>query len=97
MWSEYKMEKILQAMGGILCAVYPTSHARLYALRRLKIDLPRVHHKLRKKKLDEEDKIKLKKLLIDLERYIGHYGIGVYQIYYVNLWQKNVYEILSGD
>jgi hypothetical protein len=96
MWSEYKMEKILQAMGDILCAVYPTSHARLYALRRLEIDLPRVHHRLRKKELEEEDRIKLKKLLMDLENEIEHYGVDVYQKYYVNLWQRNLIDLLNG-
>jgi hypothetical protein len=90
------MESILQAMGEVLCAVYHTSHKHLYALRRLKIDLPHVNHKLRKKELDGEDKIKLRKLLIDLESEIEHYGIDVYQKYYVHLWQRNVIEILNG-
>ena len=84
---EHKIEMVLTAMGGILSAYYPPSHARLYVLRRLGIDVPKVHHKLRKKELTDADREKLKNLLNDLNRYINHYGVEVFHKYYVDLWQ----------
>jgi len=85
----------LTAMGEILSNYYPPSHARLYALRRLGIDVPKVHHKLRKKELTDADRKKLGSLLQDLERYIEYYGVEVFHKYYVDLWQKNLIEILN--
>ena len=93
---EHKIEMTLTEMGAILSNYYPPSHTRLYALRRLGIDVPKIHHKLRKNKLDECDRKKLGSLLQDLERYINHYGVDDKNKYYVQLWQKNVIEILNG-
>ena len=94
---ESKIEMILEAMGLILSNYYPPSHAKLYPLKRLSIKIPKVHHKLRKNELDDCDKEKLKQLLQDLQRYINHYGVGVFQKYYVNLWQHNLIDIINGD
>ena len=93
---ESKIEMTLTAMGGILSGYYPPSHAKLYALKRLGIDVPKIHHKLRKNKLDECDRKKLGSLLQDLERYIEYYGVGAHEKYYVQLWQQNIVEILNG-
>ena len=82
-------------MGNILSNCYPPSHQRLYALRRLNIQIPHVHHMSRKKELTDADKIELKNLLNDLNQYIEYYGVEVFQKYYVQLWQKNVIEILN--
>ena len=87
----------LTAMAEVLSNYYPPSHARLYALQRLGIRVPKVHHKLRKNKLDECDRKKLKNLFQDLNRYIEYYGVDDKQKYYVQLWQRNIVEILNGD
>ena len=58
---------VLTEMGAIL-----SNYKRLYALQRLTIEIPKVHHALRKKKLTSEDKEKLVRLLQDLERYVNH-------------------------
>ena len=93
---ESKIEMTLTDMGEVLLNYYPPSHARLYPLKRLNIEVPLVHHILRRKDLTSDDKEKLKNLLQDLQRYINHYGVGVFEKYYINLWQKNVIEILNG-
>ena len=67
----------------------------MYALRRLNIEVPKVHHTLRKKELPDADREKLKHLLQDLELYVDHYGVDPYQKYYVNLWKRNILEILN--
>ena len=87
---------VLTAMGEILSNYYPPSHTRLYALRRLNIEIPKMHHALRKKNLTSEDKEKLGSLLQDLNQYIEYYGVGAHEKYYVQLWQQNVIEILNG-
>ena len=84
----------LRQMGGILSNHFPPSHSKLYALRRLGKEVPKVHHTLRKKELAVEDTEKLVSLLKDLQRYVDFYG--VFQKYYINLWQKNLSEILNG-
>ena len=93
---ESKINIVLTDMGEVLSNYFPPSHARLYPLQRLGIRVPKIHHKLRKKDLTSDDKEKLKNLLQDLQRYINHYGVGVFEKYYINLWQKNVIEILNG-
>ena len=93
---EHKIEMVLTTMGGILSGYYPPSHARLYALRRLGIDVPKVHHKLRKKELTDADRKKLKNLFQDLNRYIEYYGVDDKNKYYVNLWQQSLVDILNG-
>lgn len=81
-------------MGEVLSNYYPPSHARLYPLKRLNIEVPLVHHTLRKKDLDDCDRKKLGYLLQDLQRHNEHYE--VFHKYYINLWQKNLIEILNG-
>ena len=93
---ESKIEMTLTDMGEVLSNYYPPSHARLYPLKRLNIEVPLVNHKLRRNDLDDCDRGKLKRLLQDLQRYINHYGVGVFEKYYINLWQKNLIEILNG-
>jgi hypothetical protein len=93
---ESKVEMTLTDMAEVLSNYYTPSHARLYALQRLGIDVPKIHHKLRKNKLTDADRGKLSSLLQDLQRYIKYYGVGVFQKYYVQMWQKNVIEILNG-
>ena len=64
---ESKIEMTLRQMGEVLSNHFPPSHARLYALRRLGVEVPKVHRTLRKKELTVEDRGKLKNLLQDLE------------------------------
>ena len=93
---ESKIEMVLTNMAEVLSNYYTPSHARLYALRRLEIRVPNIHHKLRKNKLDECDRKKLGSLLQDLQRYVEHYGVEVFHKYYVQLWKQNLVEILNG-
>ena len=93
---ESKIEITLTDMGEVLSNYYPPSHARLYPLKRLNIEVPLVHHTLRKNEITSDDKEKLKQLLQDLQRHINQYGVGVFQKYYINLWQQNLIEILNG-
>ena len=93
---ESKIEITLTTMGEILIGYYPLSHAKLYALRRLGIKAPKVHHTLRKKELDEFDKKRLVALLNDLNRYTDFYVVDDYKKYYVNLWKQNLVKILNG-
>ena len=91
---ESKIEMVLTDMAEVLSNYYTPSHARLYALRRLGIRVPKVHHNDRKKELTGDDKAKLKNLLQDLQRYVEHYG--VFQKYYINLWKQSLVDILNG-
>ena len=95
---EHKIEMTLTAMGAILSNYYPPSHIykRLYALQRLGIRVPKIHHNDRKKKLTSEDKEKLVRLFQDLQRYVKYYGVEVFHKYYVDLWQNDLVDILNG-
>ena len=85
---ESKIETTLRQMGGILSDYYPPSHAKLYALKRFGIEGPKVHHNDRKNKLTGDDRNKLLGLYDGLNGYVEQYGVGPFQKYYVNLWQK---------
>ena len=92
---ERDIEMTLNAIGEILSKCFPTSHRRLYALKRLGINTPLVHHMLREKNLSGDDKKKLYKLLNTLTQNVDRYGVDVFQKYYINLFQKNLLEILN--
>jgi len=92
---ESKIEITLTDMSEILAGYYPHSHKKLYALKRLGIEAPKVHHTLRKKELVECDKRKLVVLLHNLNRYTDYYEIDSYSKYYINRWRQNLVEILN--
>lgn len=93
---EHKIEMTLTAMGEILSKSFQPSHRRLYALRKLGVKTPMVHHMLREKELSSDNKKNLYKLFNTLNRYVDHYGVSDYQKYYINLFKKNLLEILNG-
>ena len=88
------MMDTLTEMGKIMSNYYMSSDARLYPLRRLKIFVPSVHHTLRKKKLTSKDRKKLIELYAQLN---SNEVVDPYQKYYVNLWKRNLVEILNGE
>ena len=94
---EIKIVDTLGEMGEVLSNYFPPSHAKLYALKRLGIEVPKVHHVLRKKEVVADDREKLSSLLNDLKLYVDHYVVSPFQKYYVSLWQKNIVDILNGD
>ena len=50
---ESKIVDTLVEMGEVLSNYYTPSASKLYALRKLEIDIPKVHHRDRKKKLTD--------------------------------------------
>ena len=60
------MEHLLRGITNILCTVYAPSNACLYAIRRMGVTGEKVNHKERKKELNDIDKRKIKKMLVDL-------------------------------
>lgn len=94
---QQKIEMVLTEMGVILGNYFPPSHKRLYALRRLGIRVPKVHHRDRKKELVVDDREKLSSLLTDLNQYVDHYGVEVFHKYYIQLWKQSLVGILNGD
>ena len=83
----------LTEMGKILGNYYMPSAPRLYALNRLEIKIPKIHHVLRKKKLTSEDRSKL----IELYRQLDSDGVEPHKKYYIQLWKRNLLEILNGE
>ena len=92
---EQKIELTLTNMGEILGGYFMPSHRRLYALNRLGVKVPKIHHRDRKKELTVDDRKRLIELLQDLNRYVEHYGVDDNKKYYVELWKKNLIEILN--
>ena len=84
-------------IGGILSTYFQPSHRKLYALRKLGINTPMVHHVLRKKELSSDDKKILYELFDTLNQNVDHYGVGAFEKYYINLFQKNLVQILNND
>jgi hypothetical protein len=91
---EHKIEMTLSAMGEILSKCFQPSHTKLYALRKLGIEMPMVHHRDRKK-LSCVDKKKLYRLLNRLNQYVDHYGVNDFLKYYINMWTHSLIEILN--
>jgi hypothetical protein len=94
---EHKIEMTLTAMGEILSKSFQPSHRKLYALRKLGIKSPMVHHMLREKKLSSDDKKTLYELFNVLNQQVDHYGVGAFEKYYINLFKKNLVEILNSE
>jgi len=92
---EYNIEMTLIKIGEILSKCFQPSHRKLYALRKLGIKSPMVHHMLRKKELSGADKKTLYELFNVLNQQVDHYGVDVFQKYYINLFKKKLLEILN--
>ena len=92
---EQKITDTMHSMGVILSQYYTRSDQRLYALTRLDIDIPKVHHTLRKSRLTKIDRENLILLLSELERYAAYYEVDGHSRYYIQLFMTRVSEILN--
>ena len=60
------MEALLQQIAEVLCTVYAPSDACMYAIRRMGVIGIKLHHKDRKKVLNDNDKSEITRLLVAL-------------------------------
>jgi hypothetical protein len=80
-------EEILEELGRILCQYYTASHVHLYPLNKLHVKMTTVHKKLRKKDISEQDKLSIKQLLLELDRFT----YSNFDIYYIHLLNRKMY------
>ena len=92
---EQKIVDTLHSMAVILAQYYTRSDQRLYALKRLGIEIPKIHHTLRKSRLLKVDRENLIILLNELQRYTAYYDVDGHSRYYVQLFMTRVSEILN--
>ena len=92
---ESKIVETLGDMAKVLSNYYPPSSSKLYSLRRLDIDIPKIHYKDRTEKVTDDDKNKLGELLRDLTRFVDHYGVPPQKNYYISLWLQHLTDILN--
>lgn len=81
-------------IGEILSKCFQPSHRKLYSLRKLGIKTPMVHHMLRRA-LSIDDKKTLYELFDRLTQQVDQNPVGDFQKYYMNLFKKNLLQILN--
>jgi hypothetical protein len=95
MMMEQKIVDTLHSMGVTLAQYFPRDDQKLYPLRRLGIEIPKIHHKDRQSKFTKIDRDNLIILLSELQRYADYYEIEAHSRYYVNLFLTKIIDILN--